>query len=394
MSTKTIQSEIKKNPELRFHEFKGQWKTKKLKDLFFEITNTVGDKDIETYSISAGKGFISQKEKFGRNISGRQGAKYIILEPNQFTYNKGNSKTFKYGCVYLNLENKLIAVPNVFISFGLINENDNPLFFLKLFESHYLDHGLKRIISSTSRSDGLLNVSKENFFNLEISLPESLEQKKISEFIESVDLWIKTLKFQRKLIESYKKGILQKIFSEEIKFKDERGKLFPEWEEKKLKEIVSIKTGKKDVNQGNPLGKYPFFTCAKTHTFSDSFSFSGDAIMIAGNGEVGLCLYYSGKFEAYQRVYVLQEFKYNAQYLFLYLDSYFKEFAVSKKQTGAMPYIKLGMLQDYKIPIPSEEEQKKIIEFLVPIDKLMESKQQQILSAEQWKKGLMQGLFI
>src|SRR5205814_771524 len=74
-----------------------------------------------------------------------------------------------------------------------------------------------------------------------------------------------------------------------------------EWEVKHLGEVGRITTGKKDVNEGNPSGQYPFFTCARANTFSDSYSFEGEAILIAGNGEVGNLSYYNGKFEAYQR---------------------------------------------------------------------------------------------
>ena len=76
----------------------------------------------------------------------------------------------------------------------------------------------------------------------------------------------------------------------------------------KLENLCEIKTGKKDVNQGNPEGKYPFFTCALEHTYSDTFSYDTEALMIAGNGAVGNVTYYSGKFEAYQRTYILADF--------------------------------------------------------------------------------------
>lgn len=59
------------------------------------------------------------------------------------------------------------------------------------------------------------------------------------------------------------------------------------WQTKRLGELCRIRTGKKDVNQGNPDGVYPFFTCAAEHTFSDSYSFDTEALLIAGNGNVG-----------------------------------------------------------------------------------------------------------
>lgn len=133
------------------------------------------------------------------------------------------------------------------------------------------------------------------------------------------------------------------------------------WQVKKLGEICDIKTGKKDVNQGNPHGKYPFFTCAKEHTFSDGYSFDTEALLVAGNGDVGSVSYYKGKFEAYQRTYVLSNFSgILPRLLYLYLDGFLKE-AVSKQKLGnTMPYIKLGMLTEFEIPVPPLAEQKKI----------------------------------
>jgi len=143
-------------PEIRFPEFNDEWVHKKMSDVFSEIRENIGSRNVETYSITAGVGFISQKKKFGKNISGKQNSKYILVKPNQFSYNKGYSKSYNYGCIYLNQECKEIAVPNVFISFELIDKEMSAIFFTKLFENHYLDRGLRRIIASTARMDGLL----------------------------------------------------------------------------------------------------------------------------------------------------------------------------------------------------------------------------------------------
>ncbi|HPF95072.1 MAG TPA: restriction endonuclease subunit S, partial [bacterium] len=135
------------------------------------------------------------------------------------------------------------------------------------------------------------------------------------------------------------------------------------WPIIKLGTLCSIKTGKKDVNQGNPYGKYPFFTCAKEATRSDEFSFDTEAILIAGNGDVGAVKYYNGKFEAYQRTYVLDEFSKKAVPLFLYyfLNLTLKPVVSAQKLGNTMPYIKMGMLSDFGIPLPPIEVQKEIV---------------------------------
>jgi len=137
------------------------------------------------------------------------------------------------------------------------------------------------------------------------------------------------------------------------------------WHSKKIGEICRIRTGKKDVNEGNPDGKYPFFTCAAEHTFSDNYSFDAEALLIAGNGDVGKVSYYRGKFEAYQRTYVLTDFlEVLPRFLFLILDGKLKEKVSKQKLGNTMPYIKVGMLTHFEIPVPPLEEQKRIVALL------------------------------
>lgn len=191
----------------------GKWESKKISDLFDEVRNKVADRDIETYSITAGKGFVSQANKFGRDISGKQNSNYIVLKPNDFSYNKGNSKTYKYGCVYLNELTYDIAVPNVFISFRSKKQNlVHEKFYSKLFEFHYLDRYLRLLISSSARMDGLLNVSKDGFFEIKLPYPCLEEQTKIANFLSAIDQKIEVTSQQIEQAKQWKKGLLQQMF--------------------------------------------------------------------------------------------------------------------------------------------------------------------------------------
>jgi type I restriction enzyme S subunit len=129
--------------------------------------------------------------------------------------------------------------------------------------------------------------------------------------------------------------------------------------------LCEIRTGKKDVNQGNPKGEFPFFTCSRNHTYSDTYSFDGEALLIAGNGVVGLVQHFKGKFEAYQRTYVLMDFKgVELHFLRHYLRAFLVQHLSKLQQDGTIPYIKLGMLKDFQIPIPPIEVQREIVEIL------------------------------
>lgn len=128
---------------------------------------------------------------------------------------------------------------------------------------------------------------------------------------------------------------------------------------KPLGELCSISTGKLDANANNPNGLYPFFTCGKETLSIDTYAFDGEAILIAGNGDIGHTKYYCGKFNAYQRTYVLMGFKADAQFVKMGIDAYLPQKIQEETQGGAMPYIKLSTLLSILIPyapIPMQQD--------------------------------------
>lgn len=133
----------------------------------------------------------------------------------------------------------------------------------------------------------------------------------------------------------------------------------------KLESIVSIVTGKKDANYGSEEGEYTFFTCAGEPIRCDGYSFEGESLLLPGNGaNVGQVFYYDGKFEAYQRTYVLQGLSSNVNLKYLYYQMLFAWNDANKdKQFGsATNYIKMGNFTSYNVPLPPLAEQKRIVE--------------------------------
>ena len=127
-----------------------------------------------------------------------------------------------------------------------------------------------------------------------------------------------------------------------------------------------ITTGKLDANAMEEGGQYPFFTCSRKTYKINSYRFDCEALIIAGNGEVGETKYYKGKFDAYQRTYVLYEFneEVDAQYLFHYLRGYLKPYVFALSKKGSIPYITLGILKNFPIPLPPLLIQQEIVRIL------------------------------
>ena len=201
-------------------------------------------------------------------------------------------------------------------------------------------------------------------------IPPLPEQKKIAKILSTWDKAITTTEQLLANSQQQKKALMQQLLTGKKRLLDENGERFRgEWKGKRLKSLCTIKTGKKDVNEGNPEGNYPFFTCASEPTRSDNYSYDCEALLIAGNGMLGKTHYFKGKFEAYQRTYILSEFiGLVVPYLHQYILYWLIRDIDREKQHGAMPYIKLGLLQNFKVFLPCIEEQQKIAAVLKAAD--------------------------
>ena len=135
----------------------------------------------------------------------------------------------------------------------------------------------------------------------------------------------------------------------------------------KLGQLVSIQTGKLDANEAVPRGKYPFFTTAKEISCINEYAYDDEVVLVAGNGDLNV-KYYKGKFNAYQRTYILtSNSNVRMKYLYYFLDKYIE---VLRYQSigGVIKYIKLNNLSDAQIPMRSTIEQDKIIRILEKLD--------------------------
>ena len=167
------------------------------------------------------------------------------------------------------------------------------------------------------------------------------------------------------------------------------------WERKKLGEVCKIQTGKLDANAKVDNGEYPFFTCDSKPYKIDKYAFDDEAILISGNGSlVGHVNYYKGKFNAYQRTYVLDKFAIDINYVRLYLESFLKYRIEQEKNSGNTPYIVLGTLSKMKIKVPNTITQQKISQSIASLKEKLSIEKQSLKKYEEQKKYLLSNLFI
>ena len=161
----------------------------------------------------------------------------------------------------------------------------------------------------------------------------------------------------------------------------------------KLGELVSIQTGKLDANAAVVGGKYPFFTTAKEISWINDYVYDDEVVLVAGNGDLNV-KYYKGKFNAYQRTYILSNnSNVRMKYLYYFLDKYIK---VLRHQSigGVIKYIKLNILSNAQVPMMSIPEQEKIIKNLEKIDYLISKKSQQYTELSKLVKSRFNEMFI
>jgi type I restriction enzyme S subunit len=251
------------------------------------------------------------------------------------------------------------------------------------------------------------NIGQNGLAKVLISLPPLLEQTKIAEALSDVDELLAAMTTLIEKKRAIKQGAMQELLgirNEELGVRNyEAGaKKVPrrrlpgfsgEWVEKRLGDVCSITTGHKDVNEGCENGLYPFFTCSRNALTSNQYSFDTEAILVAGNGDVGNLHYYCGKFEAYQRTYVLSDFMIYARYLWYELQFNLMNRLNDGKIGSTIPYIVLGQLLNYNFRIPSTvAEQKAIAEVLSDMDAEIEELEAKRTKYESIKQGMMQEL--
>ena len=385
-------------PKLRFKEFEEDWSKITLGD--YSETVTSGSRDWAQYYSDSGDKFIRMTNLVRDGIHlDLSDLKFVKLPDDS---NEGKRTNLKSGDILISITaelGKLGWIPDG-LGTAYINQHTALVRIKKSCDSKFIAYGLStekynNKLNSLNDSGAKAGLNLGTIRNFEVIIPLKEEQTKIATFLSAVDEKISQLSQKLHLLSQYKQGMMQKLFSQQIRFKADDGSEFGEWEQSLLGQHCQITTGKLDANAMKEDGQYRFYTCAKDYYFIDNFAFDTEALLISGNGaHVGYIHYYKGKFNAYQRTYVLDNWKHNIQYVKYFMEKYLKARIYGEKKEGNTPYIVLATLSEMPFQAPSLEEQTKIANFLSSIDHKIDVVSGQLEQAKLWKKGLLQQMFV
>lgn len=373
METLTILQRTKKSPSLRFKEFKNEWSKSKLGEI---------------YQINAGgdirKEYVSpiKTMKFQYPI-------YANAEKNKGFYGYSNIFTVEAGTV---------SVAGRGVNIGIAHARNHKYYPIvrllvlrpKNNENIYFSEYAINRINWCVESTGVPQLTAPQLASYRISIPSFPEQQKIATFLSAVDKKIQQLTRKKELLETYKKGVMQQLFSQEIGFKGQDGKDFPEWEEKRIGQILKIGSGR-DYKHLN-TGKVPVFGTGGIMTYVDDSLYEGESVGIGRKGTIDKPVFLTGKFWTVDTLFYTHSFK-NVVPKFVF--SIFQQINWKKhNEASGVPSLSKNTIEKLKVIIPSIEEQQKIAEFLAAIDKKIEAVSQQITKTQSFKKGLIQQMFV
>ena len=393
-------------PQLRFPEFTSSWEKKYIKS----IANVVGGGTPSTTNDEYWNGeinwFTPTEIKF--NVVSESNRKITELG-----LNNSSATILPKGTILLTTRATIgevaIAQEECTTNQGfqslIVNKSNSNQFVFDLIKV-YRNELYKRANGSTFKE-----ISKKEIEKIKVLIPQLPEQQKIASFLTDVDDKITKLTKKKDLLEQYKKGIMQKIFNQELRFKDDNGNEFPKWEEKKLGSICNYKNGGSFEQYVSNEGVYNLISLNsldingklkpshKKVTINDNSLDKGDLVMVLSDVAHGYFLGLTdivpdNTFVLNQRMGALKpKININSYFLKTYINfnqKYFKLMGQGSSQQN----LSKGDILKFTVKTPIIEEQIKIANFLSDIDIKIEVLNTKIENSKAFKKGLLQQMFI
>ncbi|WQR71205.1 restriction endonuclease subunit S [Helicobacter pylori] len=265
--------------------------------------------------------------------------------------------------------------------YAQIRTLQNPSFLYFALHSNYFVNAVLDRCEGTSYPA----ISSNELKKCEVILPPLDEQIAIANILSDLDHYLCSLDALILKKESVKKALSFELLSQRKRLKG----FNQTWQRVRLGDICEITTGSLDANEMVHYGKYRFYTCAKEYYFIDKYAFDTEAILISGNGAyVGYVHYYKGKFNAYQRTYVLDNFSEHIIFVKYFLTMFLQSHIQTNRNEGNTPYIVMATLKDFEILLPPLNEQIAIANILSALDSEIISLKNKKHQFENIKKAL------
>ncbi len=379
-------------PKIRFPEFSGAWGEKKLGEVgsFLKGKNLSKDDiiiDGKYECVRYGELYTVYNEIINTVFSKKN------LNPNENIISE-------YGDVLIPSSGETqidIAKASCILKNGVILGGD--LNILRgaengAFISYYVNGNLKPKIAILAQGNSVVHLYSSQLKNLKISLPLLPEQQKIADFLTAVDDKIGLLTKEHKLWQVYKKGMMQRIFSQSLRFTDDNGNPYNDWGEKSLGEVCSKKSSNivandLENNQGNYIVYGASGVLKKINFYKEEDEYISIVKDGAGVGRVFVC---EKQTSVLGTLDIIKNNKLsNLKFLYAILDSInFLKYTIG----STIPHIYFKDYSSEIIPVPSLPEQQKIADFLSAVDEKINLVKQQLDKTKEFKKGLLQKMFV
>jgi type I restriction enzyme S subunit len=251
--------------------------------------------------------------------------------------------------------------------------------------------GTQAHITKLSGGSTFSRINLKDIRLLPLNLPaDHAEQRKIADFLTAVDQRLTQLSQKKALLEDYKKGVMQQLFTQALRFKDDHGNDFPDWEEKTLGEVLTIGSGRDYKHLGK--GNIPVYGSGGVMTYVDKSLYEGESVGIGRKGTIDKPRFLEGAFWTVDTLFYTHSFK-RALPRFIY--AVFQRINwKAYNEAGGVPSLSKSTIESIPISVPHPDEQIKIANFLTALDRKIESVCSQITHTQTFKKGLLQQMFV
>jgi type I restriction enzyme, S subunit len=395
-----------KEPKLRFPGFTDQWQEKRLGDVA-EInpkTQKLPDEFIyiDLESVESGK-LLKENVITSDNAPSRA---QRVLRKDDILFQM--VRPYQRNNLYFDLKDEIKKYV-ASTGYAQLRPKDQPKFIYHYMHTNRFVNEVLDKCTGTSYPA----INSSDLGAIKVAYPTHTEQKRIAEFLSDIDTKIEKLTLKKELTEQYKKGAMQKIFSQKIRFKDEKGKNYPDWEEKRLGEvcnnfIVPMRDKPKDLTGSIPWcriedfeGKYLYRSKSNQGVNSETIKemnlkvYPVNTLLVSCSANLGFCAITKRELVTNQTFIGLVADDEKANIEYLYYTMILSSLRLNVLSSGTtITYLSRNEFENFMLDFPCLEEQKKISDFLIDLDTKIQHIDKELVTLKEFKKGLLQGMFV